>query len=245
MQKRKQVGSREHIPLAEERAELAGFLRNQRWLERNGQYPEDHISRGVERAHLSPGPGYNDIHGIDFYRDLDERIKTQDSVSLLDVGCGLGYFMADMIGHAKRNGGEGRFQAHGVTLTRKYLVEDAYDGGMKEMEPAVSPDLIRSAHAENLPFEDGSQDMVVLTKGAYTYYEWGGAKIDRKRQLLDELYRVTAPGGRVYLASDDFKKEDGPLKDFLAANPGAAIERRGKDASQIQIVKAHLSGENK
>ena len=188
----------------ESRAELGSFLRELRHEENMGLYQSGDISRGVERVYTGVGESYNQMHRVDFYRELDSLLaRKQGVIRILDVGCGLGYFLKDMLDYAESRGAGGRVEVYGINLTKDYRAYDQTDGGkLKEFKPVLGGDVIRVAHAERIPFGDGSFDMVVMTAGPYDKY---GAKENvafathGRIRMLNELYRVTSPGGRIYV----------------------------------------------
>ncbi|MBU0763183.1 MAG: class I SAM-dependent methyltransferase, partial [Candidatus Altiarchaeota archaeon] len=212
--------------------ELFGFLRRQLQKDGGGYYSREFVSRGIERAHLSHGPGYNQLHGIDFRSELDAFAKTGD-VRLLDVGCALGYFLKDMLEYAATKGYS--LDVKGVTLTRKIEVMNPDDNDTTLYEPVLSTNVIKRAHAEKLPFPDNHFHMVVDTQGPWAYYDdisgsRTGANMSKRRlNLLNEYYRVLAHGGKIYiedmyhdsLSHASETREGSPLAIFLKKQPSA------------------------
>jgi SAM-dependent methyltransferase len=198
--------SRELDALSEvERSCIAESLTRQRRLERSGFYTAPQISRGILKAQQGKGAGYNEAHGVFFHEVLAEEFRRCDgTVRLLDMGCGPGYFLRSMIEFARASGRAGRFEAHGVTLAKTVSAVVDPQGSLKTFKPVVGDDVIHIGHGENLKFPDGYFNMVVSTFGP-TNYHTGGYARNRTKRSLEEAYRVTMPGGRIFVA-DGFPK---------------------------------------
>jgi SAM-dependent methyltransferase len=229
------------LELAEERRELAVFLRNQRADERNLLYQDSHVCRGIDGGPVCAGEGYNQIHGVDFRAELHRMLQSRQRVRLLDIGCGPGYFLKEMLEYAKSEGLADRLEVHGVTLTREFKVVDSATGDPAWYKPVLGKDVIHVGHAEDLRFPDGHFDMVVSTFGPYTYYGGVVGDIGRGKQLLDEAYRVTAKSGTMLIADNPPLPEKAqlrPLMEFAKDHPEAGCDMGiTGDYLRIRIVK--------
>ena len=182
----------ELIPDAEERAK---FLRNLRYYIQADKRIDEGLkalpydSLGIvsggylrDRGLKARGeyerwePGYNDLHGVDFIEVVDRlRGRFQgDVLQVLDVGCGKGRFGWDLMHHYNQDGQT----AVNVSGTNFRKVSDC-------MIPC------KVMIAENLKLEDDLFPLTVSTSAATQYT----LKLDL---VLDNLYRVTRPGGEVY-----------------------------------------------
>ena len=111
----------------------------------------------------------------------------QRALTLVDVACGSGSFLADLRATFPR--------AHriGVDLSAAYLVETARRSGAETVEAA----------AERLPFADGSLQAVTCI---YLFHELP-PKV--RLQVAAEIARVLAPGG-VFAFGDSIQTVDAP-----------------------------------
>jgi SAM-dependent methyltransferase len=107
----------------------------------------------------------------------------REGEAILDMGCGVGI---DTIVAAMMVGPTGR--AVGVDLTPEMLVGARENARMMGLENVS----FEEASAEDLPFEDGSFD-VVISNGAFNL-------IADKLEALKEAFRVLKPKGRLMLA---------------------------------------------
>jgi len=115
-----------------------------------------------------------------------ELCNPQPGLKVLDVATGGG--------HVAR-----RLREHGVTV----VTADA--------SPGMQPDVL--TRAEQLPFEDGSFDLITCVRSLH--------HIESPTRALDEMARVTAPGGRVV------------IEDFLA-DPDRATARRWERVERLR-----------
>ena len=110
----------------------------------------------------------------------------REGQAVVDIGCGVG---VDTIVAAIMVGPTGR--AEGVDMTPEMLVQARENARMMGLE-IVS---FEEASAEDLPFEDGSFD-VVISNGVFNL-------IADKLKALKEALRVLKPKGRLLLADQN------------------------------------------
>jgi ubiquinone/menaquinone biosynthesis C-methylase UbiE len=113
--------------------------------------------------------------------DLEQLVavaRRSPSVRALDLGCGAGH-----VAYALARGGAARVVAYDPSAEMLSVVaREASGRGHDELETIVGA-------AEDLPFENGSFDLVVTR---YSAHHW--ANVPR---ALEECARVTVPGGRL------------------------------------------------
>jgi SAM-dependent methyltransferase len=244
-QERRITSSRDIFTGPSEREQLANVLKALRLHDHSGKYPVNQISRGVERVYLGVSDkSYNQIHGVDFYSELDGFLERKRGiVRVLDVGCGLGYFLKDLQDHAVTRGLGKRVDVHGVTLTRVFKAFDERTdyNTPKEYTPVVDKSRVHIAHGENMPFSKKTFDMVVSTLGPHSKYGGIPDEMLRRMSLLEELFRVTAKGGIIYLEYKHFRPEFSSealaLELFLKKHKTARLHKHSDDYSRIQITR--------
>ncbi len=128
--------------------------------------------------------------------------KDQRKVALLDVACGTGRFLEQLMGAFPK------IPATGADLSPAYVEEAA------ERLAAWPSATLVEANAESLPFETGAFDLAV---SIFLFHELP----PRVRRLVaEEMARVVKPGGLVVFA-DSLQAGDEPALDsLLEAFPG-------------------------
>lgn len=130
------------------------------------------------------------------------RGKDQRKVALLDVACGAGRFLEQLMDAFPR------VRATGADLSPAYVEEAA-----ERLAPWPSARVIE-ANAESLPFDDGTFDVVT---SIYLFHELP----PRVRSLVAmEMARVVKPGGFVVFADSIQTGDDPNLDRMLEAFPG-------------------------
>ncbi|MGR9087367.1 MAG: methyltransferase domain-containing protein [Gammaproteobacteria bacterium] len=140
-----------------------------------------------------------------------EKLKISRHDHILDVGCGPGI---DVINLASRLGAEGRVT--GLDLNWVMLREAADTVEQRRLGQYVS--LVQGA-ADSLPFEDDHFDGV-RSERLFMH-------LDRPRQVLSEMVRVTRPGGRIVIVDTDWCSVsiDTPYREVEWALAGYRIDR--------------------
>ncbi len=130
------------------------------------------------------------------------RGSDQRKVAVLDVACGAGRFLEQLMDAFPR------VKATGADLSPAYVEEAS-----ERLSPWPSAKIVE-ANAESLPFEDGSFDVVSCI---YLFHELP----PRIRGLVaQEMARVTKPGGLVVFADSIQTGDDSNLDRMLEAFPG-------------------------
>jgi SAM-dependent methyltransferase len=100
-----------------------------------------------------------------------EALRLEPGMRLLDLGCGVGYFLAWLVGR-------GPAEYHGLDLSLNSL------SSARKMNPIVE---LVVGDAESLPYKDGSFDRITCNGAAHHFLD--------VRAAFRELYRVLVPGG--------------------------------------------------
>jgi len=100
----------------------------------------------------------------------------------IDLGCGPGYLVAEMVRQAPG------LHVTGVDLSEEMLAEARAYAQQRGMAQAVS---FRKGDVQQIPFEDGSVDLVVST---LSLHHWSAPVA-----VLDEVARVLRPGGSLLI----------------------------------------------
>jgi SAM-dependent methyltransferase len=113
-------------------------------------------------------------------RGFYERLPLSPEAKLLDVACGSGQLALI----AARDG----INATGIDITESLIVRASARAAAEQLSACF-----QVADAEELPFSDGSFDIVVSLTGAMFS--------PRPRRVASELSRVCAPGGTIAMAN--------------------------------------------
>lgn len=114
-------------------------------------------------------------------QELNSWISSlENNSSVLDVGCGVGYFMEKV----RERGKKERKKIHilGVDLARNML---------HKAKTSYSDIFVLEADAKGLPFKDHSFD-AVLNVEVLRYFQ-------ERHFLLNELYRILKPQGKLFI----------------------------------------------
>ncbi len=136
-------------------------------------------------------PSYDWIFPSVFYQTLHKRlleyVDLPTKANVLDLGCGTGRLLERLASQFPE------LRGTGIDLSPEMLRVARQKNGHR-------PRLIYvEGKAESLPFADGQFDAVFNTISFLHYLE--------PQQVLHEVARVLAPGGRFYLVDTTVKKE--------------------------------------
>jgi ubiquinone/menaquinone biosynthesis C-methylase UbiE len=122
--------------------------------------------------------------------EIDLGIESiRDGDRILDVGCGLGVAL-------RRYASQRRVEAHGIDYSGNMIA-----GAKKRLEQEA-PDLpieFTEASVVELPFADGSLDVVTSHRCLMALLDWG-----LQQDALREIHRVLKPGGTLVLMEGTF-----------------------------------------
>lgn len=160
------------------------------------------------------------------------RWRDETPGPLLDAGCGPGLWTAFL--------GEGGRDVIGVDIAAEFL------GTAREHHPGVR---FEAASMRDLPFPDGSFD------GILAWYSLIHIRPEELRSVLDELARVTAPGGWILIGffdgepGEQFAHAIAPAHYWSAEALGALLddagftvleaERREREPGAVGSVRPH------
>jgi ubiquinone/menaquinone biosynthesis C-methylase UbiE len=115
---------------------------------------------------------------------LDFIKKLTKNSLVLDLGCGTGFYLRVM----KESG----FRSIGVDKS-KNMIQQA-----KQFSPSIP---LQIADAKDLPFANDTFDLVISIE-TMRYFE-------KRELLLKEIFRVTKPGGRIFISAAPFLSTHG------------------------------------
>ena len=121
---------------------------------------------------------------------------------VLDVGCGAG---VDALIAAYHSGSTGRVD--GLEFSADMLARAKANAAEAECDTVV----FTEGSAEKLPYSDGAFDLLI-SNGVFNL-------VLRKRQALEEAYRVLRPGGMLQIADQILEVDEPPQMDPVS--PGA------------------------
>jgi ubiquinone/menaquinone biosynthesis C-methylase UbiE len=127
--------------------------------------------------------------------------------SVLDFGCGSGTYT---IPAAKLVGNEGKIYAFDINRTTLDRME-----GKAKREGLTNIVRVDASGGENLPFEDGSMDVVLLIDVL--------KDIDDRKRLFHEVHRILKPNGIVTVYPMHLSRE---AVEQLARDGGLKLEDR-------------------
>lgn len=110
---------------------------------------------------------------------IKELRKHQPDGSLVDIGCGPGYLLADMARSFQK------LNLIGVDISAEMVERAANNLAIKGLDDRVT---FRVGDIQGLPFEDSSVDFATST---LSLHHWSDPK-----QALHEISRILRPGGR-------------------------------------------------
>lgn len=122
------------------------------------------------------------------YEHILRRLKKEERARILDVGCGTGNVLKELV--------NGSRQLYGVDLSEK-MVEIA-------KERLKDNAVIEAADAKELPFENASFD-ILLCNASFHHYP-------QPKAVLEEMGRVLRPGG-ILLIGEGYAFQ--PFRTFL------------------------------
>lgn len=184
------------------------------------------VSRGL--AHFDRRFGAGEVHAA-----LARRAAMGAVPRLLEIGCGEGRALLEL----RRDWPAA--ELHGINRApwdamrgSESLADVArYHGVFAPAELAsVALPTIHFCDAQRLPFVDGSLD-VVISQGAIHY-------VERKDAVLEEVWRVLAPGGEAFLHVDT-RQADAP--DFLALPTPRFVIVRGRRRVGLRTLVTRLA----
>jgi SAM-dependent methyltransferase len=146
----------------------------------------DRIQEAYRKRDRKPGiySFFNTAARYAFQRREDDLIQLLERLDLgnlssqqiLDVGCGTGSVLRDFLRY-----GASPENLHGVDLLADRIVS------ARRLAPALD---FRLGNAENLPYEDGSMDLILLFTVFTSIFD-----TEMKRKIAAEALRVLRPSG--------------------------------------------------
>jgi 2-polyprenyl-3-methyl-5-hydroxy-6-metoxy-1,4-benzoquinol methylase len=149
---------------------------------------------------------------------LAEAIPVAEGTTVLDVGAGTGNASIPAA-------------ARGARVTASDLTPELLDAGRQRAEAEGLTLNWAEADAENLPFEDGSFDVVMSSIGAMF--------APHHKDVADELVRVCRPGGKIGLLSWTSQGMIGAL--FRIMGPFAPPPPPGAQPPPLWGTEEHLA----
>ena len=188
-----------------------------------GSFTSYNRQRGMydTRGDLDSQPGVNSLHGVIFksvVANLRETFPNAKSIEGLDVGCGENKFGTELSSECN---------AAGIPLNMRGTNIRQLMGKYRRLEYDFEKIDIQAA--ETLLYPDNSFHLVVSTYAATRYTR-------RLDIVLDELFRVTIPGGECHFQGlPDLPSEKiQQILDDFAARHNVKLERKGQGAKEVK-----------
>ena len=148
--------------------------------------------------------GHEDLlkHVGGIFTEVDERLRHQEVVRVLELGCGFGTALLEL---RKRYGG--RVSLHGVNRRERdgdaeAFLRNGIERGLIAPDASLSEPLPAIAYgdiADGLPFEDDSFDLV-YSQVAWFYFA-------NKVAVIREVSRVLREGGLAKIDADELRPD--------------------------------------
>ncbi|MBD3387767.1 MAG: methyltransferase domain-containing protein [Candidatus Altiarchaeales archaeon] len=213
------------VPLSEEDGlRLSEELKANRRTDSAGDVKYEYvIDRGLDSRGRGDyyTEGYNELHRVQF-RDVVRELQNDfpgETLRGLDIGCGRGVAAAQLIRFSRDRPDMQTMEMHGTNVTRR---ETMLPKGFSHVMPA-----------HRLDFDSESFHFVVSTEAATRH----GKRLDL---FLDEMYRVTIPGGRIFFQGTP-KRGQTNLTEILEGfedKHGVSVRHTWGDAYVIDKPKA-------
>jgi len=149
----------------------------------------------------------------------------RDGLTLLDVGCGLGYA-------ASQYGARFNSSVHGIDYSEK-MIEGARALLQKNFPDLISSVEFKVASVTELPFDDNTFDVVTSHRCLMALLDW-----ELQKKALLEIHRALKPGGTLVLMEGTFEGL-ARLNDVREAFNLEAIAPDGRD--RLITLKFHES----
>ena len=209
-----------------ERSQLAEELMDARRTDNQADVRFEYITTRGLKGHGGGDyytEGYDDLHGVSFIKVVSNLQKNFPGESLvgLDVGAGNGVAARQLVDYSKDDPGMFEMEMHGTNLVKRetYLPKEC--------------EHIMPGH--RLGFKDDTFHFVVSSEAATRH----GKRLDL---ILDEMYRVTKPGGQIYFHGTPHYTRD-ELKNVLEGfedKHGVQVKNVFGEAYTIMKPKAKI-----
>jgi ubiquinone/menaquinone biosynthesis C-methylase UbiE len=142
----------------------------------------EEVARNYDSGCYGPGhmQTYRNFRNETLARTIAGRFGDERSVKVLDVGCGTGLVLEYLSSLPARH------ELHGMDFSEPML--------QKAREKAAgleNPPTLVYGSAYEIPYPDGAFDMVCSSRFIHQFTH------EDKKRVLEEMYRVTRPGGVV------------------------------------------------
>ena len=189
-----------------------GFgLRN--YLEQTFNYDDENLVSAYDEL-----PLWSSVFGL----LLLEKIRVRPNIKALDVGCGTGFPLLEL---SQRFGSSCRF--YGI---------DCWAGAVKRIKSKIKIYGLKNVSvvqgdAADMPFEDDYFDLVVSNLGINNFKDFD--------KVLNELYRVTKPGGQLAFTTNP----PGTMNEFYVIFESVLLKQNLYE--ETNRLRSHISQSRK